>query len=326
MEKSNLVDSDNGFELKLRPKKLSEFIGHEEIVKRLSIIIKAAKERNEAVGHILFHGPPGLGKTTLAAILANEMGGSLTTASGPALEKTGDLAGILTNLQENDLLFIDEIHRMSRSMEEYLYPAMEDFNLDLMIDSGPNARSVQVALNRFSLIGATTRVGNLSSPLRSRFPIIIRLEYYDVKALTEIVFRSAKILNCQTSLEAAEAIARRSRGTPRVANNLLRWVRDLAQLHNENIIDTKIVEEACQMVKIDDKGLDEMDMKILDMIIKLHAGGPVGLKTIAQTLGEEESTLSEVYEPYLIMQGFLKRGPRGREVTKFAYEHLGRIQ
>ena len=322
MEKSNLVDSDTGFELKLRPKTLSEFIGHEDIVRRLKVIIKAAKERKEAVGHILFHGPPGLGKTTLAAILANEMQSSLITASGPALEKAGDLAGVLTNLQEHDLFFIDEIHRMSRSMEEYLYPAMEDFNLDLMIDSGPNARSVQVSLNNFSLIGATTRVGNLSSPLRSRFPIIIRLEYYDIEPLTEIAFRSAKILGCETSRESAKAIALRSRGTPRIVNNLLRWVRDMAQLHNNNVIDESIVDEACNMIKIDKKGLDEMDKRIIETIIDLHDGGPVGLKTIAQTLGEDETTLTEVYEPYLIMQGFLKRGPRGREVTKFAYEHF----
>lgn len=324
MEKSNLAETDSGFELKLRPKKLSEFIGHDDIVKRLRVIIQAAKERGEALGHILFHGPPGLGKTTLASILASEMNSTLTTASGPALEKTGDLAGILTNLEDKDLLFIDEIHRMSRSMEEYLYPAMEDFNLDLMIDSGPNARSVQVTLNHFSLVGATTRVGNLSSPLRSRFPIIIRLEYYDIAPLSEIVFRSAKILNCDISKEASLAIARRSRGTPRVANNLLRWVRDVAQLHNENLIDVATVDDACKMIKIDEQGLDEMDMKILDMIINEHDGGPVGLKTIAQTLGEEETTLAEVYEPYLIMQGFLKRGPRGREVTKMALEHLGR--
>lgn len=324
MEKSNLAETDSGFELKLRPKKLEEFIGHQDIVKRLKVIITAAKEREEALGHILFHGPPGLGKTTLASILAQEMQAALVTASGPALEKTGDLAGILTNLQENDLLFIDEIHRMSRSMEEYLYPAMEDFNLDLMIDSGPNARSVQVSLNHFSLVGATTRVGNLSSPLRSRFPIIIRLEHYDIESLSEIVFRSAKILGCQISKEASIEVAKRSRGTPRVANNLLRWVRDVAQLHNANQIDVATVDEACHMIKIDSSGLDEMDKKILDLIIDHHDGGPVGLKTIAQTLGEEETTLAEVYEPYLIMQGFIKRGPRGREVTKLAMEHLGR--
>ncbi len=323
MDGTKLKDSDKGFELKLRPRMLSEFIGHDDVVRRLKVIINAAKGRNEAMGHILLHGPPGLGKTTLASILAEEMGSSLVTTSGPALEKAGDLAGILTNLAENDLFFIDEIHRMTRNMEEYLYPAMEDFRLDLMIDSGTNARSVQVSLNHFSLIGATTKVGNLSSPLRSRFPIIIRLEYYDLANLTEIVFRSAKILGCETNREAAEAIAKRSRGTPRVANNLLRWVRDYAQLHNENQIDLSCVREACQMIKVDEVGLDEMDKRILEMIIDLHDGGPVGLKTIAQTLGEDETTLAEVYEPYLIMQGFIKRGPRGREVTKFAYEHLG---
>ena len=323
MDGTNLNELDTGFELKLRPRTLSEFIGHRDVVERLKVIINAAKGRGEALGHILFHGPPGLGKTTLASILAHEMGGSLVTASGPALEKAGDLAGILTNLRENDLFFIDEIHRMSRSMEEYLYPAMEDFRLDLTIDSGTNARSVQVSLNHFSLIGATTKVGNLSSPLRSRFPMIIRLEYYDLLSLTEIVFRSAKILGCEITREAAEALAKRARGTPRVANNLLRWVRDFAQLHHENQIDHSCVKQACHMIKIDELGLDEMDKKILEMIIDLHDGGPVGLKTIAQTLGEDETTLAEMYEPYLIMQGFIKRGPRGREVTKFAYEHLG---
>ena len=323
MHKSSFKETDTGFELALRPRSLSEFIGHEEIIKRLCIIINAAKLRNEALGHILFHGPPGLGKTTLASILAHEMGGSLVTTSGPAIEKAGDLAGILTNLQQNDLFFIDEIHRMSRSMEEYLYPAMEDYHLDLMIDSGANARSVQVSLNQFCLIGATTKVGNLSSPLRSRFPIIVRLEYYSQEALTEIVFRSTKILGCQTTKEAAAAIAKRARGTPRVANNILRWVRDYAQLHNDGLIDLSTVTQACKMIKVDEMGLDEMDKKILEMIIDLHNGGPVGLKTIAQTLGEDETTLAEVYEPYLIMQGLIKRGPRGREVTKFAYEHLG---
>jgi Holliday junction DNA helicase RuvB len=322
-EKSDIALIDTGFDLKLRPKDLEEFVGNEAIIARLKVIIEAAKQRGEAPSHLLFHGPPGLGKTTLAAIVAREMGSNFITSSGPAIEKAGDLAGILTNLQENDILFIDEIHRLQKNIEEYLYSAMEDFSLDLMIDSGPSARSISVSLNKFTLIGATTKTGNLSAPLRSRFPIGLRLEYYDTPSLSKIIMRSAKLLNVSINPSSSEAIAKRSRGTPRVANNILRWVRDFAQLHNKNVIDEKTVSKACTMIAIDDLGLDEMDKKILKVIIDHHEGGPVGIKSIAASVGEEETTLTEVYEPYLIMKGLLKRTPRGREVTKNAYDHLG---
>ncbi len=319
----DLAVIDTGFDLKLRPKELAEFVGNELLISRLKMMIKAAKERGESLGHILFHGPPGLGKTTLAAIVAREMGASFVTSSGPAIAKAGDLAGILTNLQENDVLFIDEIHRLQKNVEEYLYSAMEDFSLDLMIDSGPSARSVSVTLNKFTLVGATTRTGILSAPLRSRFPIALRLEYYDDLSLGQILERSAKLLGVAIDSHSAKEIAKRSRGTPRVANNILRWVRDFAQIHNKNRIDEKTVSLACTMIAIDDMGLDEMDKKILKVIIDHHDGGPVGIKSIAASIGEEETTLIEVYEPYLIMKGLLKRTPRGREVTKFAYDHLG---
>lgn len=319
----NLAIIDTGFDLKLRPKDLAEFVGNELLISRLKMMIKAAKERGESLGHILFHGPPGLGKTTLAAIVAREMGASFVTSSGPAIAKAGDLAGILTNLQENDVLFIDEIHRLQKNVEEYLYSAMEDFSLDLMIDSGPSARSISVTLNKFTLVGATTRTGILSAPLRSRFPISLRLEYYDDNSLSRILERSAKLLGVAIDPQSAKEIAKRSRGTPRVANNILRWVRDFAQIHNKNRIDEKTVSLACTMIAIDDMGLDEMDKKILRVIIDHHDGGPVGIKSIAASIGEEETTLIEVYEPYLIMKGLLRRTPRGREVTKFGYDHLG---
>jgi Holliday junction DNA helicase RuvB len=322
-ENANVATSDSGFDLKLRPQELTDFVGNEAIIVRLKMMIQAAKERNESLGHVLFHGPPGLGKTTLAAIVAREMGANFVTSSGPAIEKAGDLAGILTNLQENDVLFIDEIHRLQKNIEEYLYSAMEDFCLDLMIDSGPSARSISVSLNKFTLIGATTRMGNLSAPLRSRFPIGLRLEYYDLIALSKIITRSAKLLGVAINTKSATEIAKRSRGTPRVANNILRWVRDFAQIHNKNVIDEKTVNLACSMIAVDELGLDEMDKKILRVIIDHHEGGPVGIKSIAASIGEEETTLIEVYEPYLIMNGFLKRTPRGREVTKHAYDHLG---
>lgn len=313
---------DKALDLTLRPKNLSEFIGHKQIVAQLQVILKAAKERKEPLEHILFHGPPGLGKTSLSHILSQEMGAKIVTSSGPAIEKAGDLAGILTNLEEGDLFFIDEIHRLPRTVEEYLYPAMEDMTLDLMIDSGPSARSVSVSLNRFTLIGATTKMASMSSPLRSRFCFSIRLEYYDDEALTTIIMRSGRILGVKIDEKAALEIAKRSRGTPRMANNLLRWVRDFAQLHNKNVIDQKSVTLACEMISVDAMGLDEMDKKILRLMHDHYQGGPVGVKAIAAAIGEEEETLSEVYEPYLIMRGFIKRTSRGRELTKSAYDHL----
>ncbi len=323
MESSSVAIIDTGFDLKLRPKELTEFVGNEAIILRLKVMIRAALERGESLGHVLFHGPPGLGKTTLAAIVAKEMGANFVTSSGPAIEKAGDLAGILTNLQENDVLFIDEIHRLQKNIEEYLYSAMEDFSLDLMIDSGPSARSISVSLNKFTLIGATTKTGNLSAPLRSRFPVPLRLEYYDDDSLSKIITRSAKLLGVGINPSSSLEIAKRSRGTPRVANNILRWVRDFAQLNNKNIIDQKTVGEACKMIAVDEMGLDQMDKKILRVIIDHHDGGPVGIKSIAASIGEEETTVTEVYEPYLIMKGLLRRTPRGREVTKIAYDHLG---
>ncbi len=323
MKSENVELIDTGFDLKLRPKELAEFVGNEGVVMRLQVMIQAALQRGEALGHVLFHGPPGLGKTTLAAIVAKEMKANFVTTSGPAIEKAGDLAGILTNLQENDVLFIDEIHRLQKNIEEYLYSAMEDFSLDLMIDSGPSARSISVTLNKFTLIGATTKTGNLSAPLRSRFPHLLRMEYYEKTALSKIISRSANLLGVSINTPSALEIAKRSRGTPRVANNILRWVRDIAQLNNKNVIDEKTVFDACKMIAVDEMGLDEMDKKILRVIIDHHEGGPVGIKSIAASIGEEENTVAEVYEPYLIMQGLLKRTPRGREVTKIAYDHLG---
>ncbi len=291
---------------------------------RLSILIQAAQGRDESLGHCLFSGPPGLGKTTLAHIIAKTMGGQLTVASGPSIEKAGDLAGLLTNLKAKDVLFIDEIHRLPKVAEEYLYPAMEDFSLDLMIDSGPNARSVQVKLNPFTLIGATTRSGLLSAPMRSRFLNHLRLDYYDNATLVHIIQRSASLLKIFIQKDAAEKIAQRSRGTPRIANNLLRWVRDCAQIAKQSTIDIPMTVHALELLAIDDLGLDEVDKKILKIIMDHHAGGPVGLGTIAIAIGEEPHTLEEVHEPFLILQGFLKRTPRGRQVTEKAYQHLGR--
>ncbi len=319
---SSWSKQDKSFEVSLRPSTLKEFVGQDKILDRLDIFIEAAKQRNEALGHCLFSGPPGLGKTTLAHIISKTMQTNLVVISGPVIEKPGDLAGILTNLKQGDVLFIDEIHRLQKTIEEYLYPAMEDFTLDLLIDSGPNARNVQVKLNHFTLIGATTRSGLLSSPMRSRFAFTARLDYYDDKSLIEILIRSAKILKINIHTNCAEVIAKRCRGTPRIANNLLRWTRDYAQIHKVNIIDKETTLKALEMLSIDDKGLDEMDKKILSTIIDHYSGGPVGVSTLSVAIGEEPHTISEVYEPFLIMQGFIKRTPRGREATKLAYDHM----
>ncbi|MBI3236558.1 MAG: Holliday junction branch migration DNA helicase RuvB [Chlamydiales bacterium] len=320
---SSLAKPDEPFETPLRPKTLIDFSGQDLIREQLEVLITAALQREESLGHCLFHGPPGLGKTTLAGIIAKSMGTQLVVVSGPIIEKPKDLAGILTNLKKGDILFIDEIHRMNRSVEEYLYPAMEDFSLDLLIDSGPAARSIQVKLNPFTLVGATTRIGLLSSPMRSRFAFNCRLNYYEPRILEEILIRSAQILRVQIDREGAFCIAERSRGTPRIANNLLKWVRDFAQVKTQNGIDKKTATTALDMLQIDHRGLDEMDKKILELIIENYRGGPVGINTLSAALSEEAHTLEEVYEPFLILQGFLKRTPRGREVTPQAYQHLG---
>ncbi len=329
MSENPLVEStwtkpDETFENTLRPQSLADFVGQEAVRERLEVFMQAAKKRNEPLGHCLFHGPPGVGKTTLAHVISKTMGTNLTITSGPIIEKAGDLAGLLTNLKEGDVLFVDEIHRLSHTVEEYLYPAMEDYKLDLLIDSGAAARSVQVKLNRFTLVGATTRMGMLSSPLRSRFGFTCRLDYYDIETLLQIILRSADILKIGIDLPGAQEIASRSRGTPRVSNNLLRWVRDFAQTRAQGKIDKETAQKALHLLAIDEKGLDEMDKKILAIIIDHHKGGPVGLNTIAVAVGEDTSTLADVYEPYLIMQGFLRRTLRGREATELAYTHLGR--
>lgn len=320
---STLVNQDLPFEVPLRPQSLDDFVGQDAIRDRLEVLIGASKQRGEPLGHCLFSGPPGLGKTTLANILAKAMGTNLVVTSGPVIEKAGDLAGILTSLKTGDVLFIDEIHRMNRSVEEYLYQAMEDFALDLLIDSGPNARSIQVKLNQFTLAGATTRLGLLSEPLRSRFAFTCRLDYYDPPTLEKIILRTARILNFSLDGEGALEIARRSRGTPRVANHLLRWVRDFAQMRTNNQVNQEIVDRALRMLAIDERGLDEMDKKMLRVMIDHYQGGPVGLNAIAASIGEEPNTIEEVYEPYLIMEGLLRRTPRGREVTALGYQYLG---
>lgn len=322
---SSLSQVDETFEVPLRPQSLTDFTGQDHIRERLEVMISAAKQRNEPLSHSLFSGPPGLGKTTLANILAKAMGTNIVVTSGAAIEKPGDLAGILTHLQTGDILFIDELHRLNRAAEEYLYPALEDFCLDIMIDSGPNARSVQVKLNKFTFVGATTRVGLLSGPLRSRFAFCCRLDYYEPALIAKILQRTGRILNLTLDPGAAMEIARRSRGTPRVAINLLRWVRDFAQVRTGNLIDRDVVATALDMLSIDERGLDEMDKKILEVMMEHYKGGPVGVNAIAVAVGEEPTTIEEVYEPYLIMQGFLKRTPRGREVTPLAYQHLGRM-
>jgi Holliday junction DNA helicase RuvB len=319
---SSWAQPDKPFEQPLRPQSLDEFLGQETVRMRLGVCVQAAKQRGEAMGHCLLSGPPGLGKTTLAHIVAKSMGTQLVVTSGPMIEKAGDLAGLLTNLKVGDVLFIDEIHRLTPVAEEYLYPALEDFSLDLMIDAGPNARTVQVKLNPFTLVGATTRSGLLSAPLRSRFTTHFRLEYYDAKTLSHILLRTAKLLNLTLTSDAAEAIAARARGTPRIGNNLLRWVRDVAQTRGISKVTLPVTEEALNMLAIDERGLDEMDVKILTTIIEHHNGGPVGLNHLAAAVGEEPDTLEEVYEPYLILQGFIKRTPRGREATPLAYQHF----
>ena len=322
--KKSLNKQDKVFEMTLRPSNLKEFIGQEKLHKQLNILITAAQKRKEPLGHCLFSGPPGLGKTTLANIISKSTNSNLLSTSGPVLEKPRDLAGILTNLKNGDILFIDEIHRLPKNIEEYLYPAMEDFRLDLLIDTGPNARSVKIKLNHFTLIGATTKSGLLSNPMLSRFNFSARLDYYEPETLKSIIKRSSKILQVNLKDCGASEIAKRSRGTPRIANNLLRWVRDYAQTNSINEIDSKLAKEALEMLSIDNLGLNDMDKKILSVIMNHYNGGPVGLKTIAVSVGENETTIEDVHEPFLITLGFLKRTPRGREVTKLTYKHMGK--
>ena len=319
------LEEDAQDEPKLRPLALDEFVGQESIREQLSIFIDAAKHRGEALDHVLFHGPPGLGKTTLAAILAQELGVELTHTSGPVIEKAGDLAGLLTNLGPRGILFIDEIHRLSAVVEEYLYPALEDFTLDIMLDRGPSARSLKINLERFTLVGATTRSGLLSSPLRARFGVTLRLDYYAAEQLTRIVTRSAGIFGCELDPDAALEIARRSRGTPRVANRLLRRVRDYATIRADGRVTLAVAREALRMLDVDELGLDEMDRRLLDALIHKYQGGPVGLSTLGVVVGEEANTLEDVYEPFLIQQGLIKRPARGREATPQAYRHLGLV-
>jgi len=323
-EDSNLLE-DTDIEKQLRPLSFDDFSGQHKIVENLKVFVKAAKMRDESLDHVLLHGPPGLGKTTLSNIIANELNVGFKLTSGPVLDKPGDLAGLLTNLEENDVLFIDEIHRLNPVVEEYLYSAMEDFRIDIMIDKGPSARSVQLTLNPFTLIGATTRSGLLTSPLRARFGINSHLEYYESDVLKKIIKRSSSILNVEIKESAAHEISSRSRGTPRIANALLRRVRDFAQVKGDGTIDLDITKYSLEALNIDQYGLDQMDNKILSIIIDKFKGGPVGITTIATAVGEDAGTLEEVYEPFLIMEGFIKRTPRGREATEKAYTHIGKI-
>jgi len=323
-ESENLNTSDKEIERALRPIEFNDFSGQDSVVDNLRVFVAAAKQRNEALDHVLLHGPPGLGKTTLAHIISNDLGVNLKVTSGPVLDKPGDLAGLLTNLEPYDVLFIDEIHRLSPVVEEYLYSAMEDYKIDIMIDSGPNARTVQIKLNPFTLVGATTRSGLLTSPLRARFGINSRLNYYNSKVLTNIVQRSSNILNVEINEDAAYEIARRSRGTPRIANALLRRVRDFAQIKGNGSIDIEMATYSLKALNVDKNGLDEMDHRILSCIIDKFKGGPVGIGTISTAVGEESGTIEEVYEPFLVQEGYLTRTPRGREATEKAYKHLGK--
>lgn len=318
---AELVDS--AFEISLRPPLFEEFCGQEKTVERLKLMVEAARQRDDTLQHILLSGPPGLGKTTLAYIIGNAMGSEVRTTSGPMIEKAGDLAGLLTNIERGGILFIDEIHRLQPAIEEYLYPAMEDFKLDIVIDQGPSARSVRLNLAHFTLIGATTRAGMISEPLRSRFGMNCRLDYYPAEKLSSIVSRSAGLIGVEIDIEAAMEIARRARGTPRIANNLLRWVRDYAQVRTEGRMDASVAAQALAMLEIDQEGFDEMDKRILESIIGLFDGGPVGLNSLAVAIGEEPGTIEEVHEPFLIMQGFLKRTPQGRVALPKAYQKLG---
>lgn len=320
-----LLDPDNkeeSLEQTVRPQALDEFVGQNKLVNNLKVFIEAARKRNEALDHVIFSGPPGLGKTTLAHIIAHEMGSNLKSSTGPVMEKPGDLAGMLTNLEEGDILFIDEIHRLNPVVEEYLYSAMEDYNIDIIIDSGPNARSIQIDLNKFTLIGATTRKGLLTAPLRARFGIDMRLDYYDIELLHHIALRSANILNIGITDKGAHEIAKRSRGTPRVVNKLLRRTRDFAQVDKLDTIDDAIADKALNALDVDQNGFDEMDIRILRTLVNHYDGGPAGLGTLSVAVGEDKGTIEEVYEPYLIKEGFLQRTPKGRVVTRKAFEYL----